>query len=218
VLFTGLTLADVLSRAIALLIAITFHEFAHAWLSSRLGDQTARYMGRLTLNPLAHLDPIGTLMLLVAGFGWGKPVPVNPYNLRNGPRGGMALTSLAGPLSNLLLAGVFALPLRFGLISSGMFASRSNLIPSLGLILLTIVVMNVALAIFNLIPLPPLDGFSVLQGIVPREWAVSLERIRPYGPLILLGLFMIDRVLPVDALGAVMNPFINFFLRLYLGV
>ena len=140
-----------------MLVAITIHEFAHAWAANRLGDRTATALGRLSLNPLRHLDPLGTLMLLTAGIGWGKPVPVNPYNLRNGPKAGMAVTSLAGPLSNLLLAAALSVPLRLGLAPFTIWGA-SALLPSLGELLLTVIIMNIGLAIFNLIPIAPLDG------------------------------------------------------------
>lgn len=216
-LFGGLSLPAILANAIALLIAITIHEFAHAWMATRLGDPTARLRGRLSLNPLVHLDALGTLMLLFAGIGWGKPVPVNPYNLRNGPKAGLALTSAAGPLSNLLLAALFSIPLRLGAIPIRGWNS-SAFLPSPAYILFSIVLMNIALAIFNLIPLAPLDGFRVAVGLLPNPWAVKLARIETYGPLILLGLLLMGRVLSVNPLSALMSPFINLFLRLFLGI
>ncbi|MGQ9517007.1 MAG: site-2 protease family protein [Anaerolineae bacterium] len=215
-LFSGLSLADIIARIIALLIAITVHEAAHAWSAFRLGDPTARAMGRLSLNPLRHLDPLGSLMLLVAGVGWGKPVPVNPRNFRTGAKAGMAITSFAGPLSNLVVAGLVALPIRLTHIPLRM--GGSALIPGAGDILLSIILLNIGLAIFNLIPIAPLDGFSVAMGLLPYRWAVQFARLEPYGPIILVGLFAAGWFLPIDPLGMLMRPAYSLFLRLFLGV
>jgi len=217
-LFGNLTLAQILANAVALLVAITIHEFSHAWLASRLGDQTARSQGRLSLNPVAHLDLVGTILLLTAGFGWGKPVPVNPYNLRNGPRAGMALTSLAGPASNLLLAFVFAIPFRLGVLPITM-QMNSNLVPSPSGLLLTILIMNVTLAFFNLIPLPPLDGFSVALGILPTTIAHKVAGIARYGPLVLFGILLLGPLVGFNLFGIIVSPVVEFFLRnVYLGL
>jgi Zn-dependent protease len=155
-------------------------------------------MGRLTLNPKAHLDVLGTIMVLVAGFGWAKPVPVNARNLRYGPVAGMALVAVAGPLSNLLLAVIFAgvwhlaAPAIIGLGVGG------KLLPTPVDLLQELVILNIVLLFFNLIPLAPLDGFSVLRGLAPRRWAYQLERLQPYGPMILFGLLMLGYLgLPV---------------------
>lgn len=192
------TLASLISRMVALVIAFSIHEFAHAWTAFRLGDSTAKYMGRLTLNPRAHLDVLGTIMVLIAGFGWAKPVPVNPRNLRYGPAAGMAIVAAAGPLSNLALAVVFAAvwrltaPLILGL------GAGATLIPTPVDLLRELVILNLVLLIFNFIPLAPLDGFSVLRGVLPRQWAYQLERLQPYGPMVLLGLLMLGYIgLPI---------------------
>lgn len=157
-------------------IGLTFHEFAHGWVADRLGDHTARYQGRLTLNPIAHLDPIGFLMLVFFHFGWAKPVPVNPYNLRVNPRQGMLYVALAGPVTNLLLALVIAILLRMGFFS---FASEVYYMAWLA------VYINIVLAVFNLLPIPPLDGSKILAGILPGNtpWLYHLET---YGTIILL--------------------------------
>ncbi len=178
----GFDLLGTVQFIVAILVAITVHEASHAYSAYRLGDRTAKAMGRVTLNPIAHLDPLGTVMLLWSavsgfGFGWGKPVPINPYNMRGvGPKTGMALSSAAGPLSNLVTAGILSLPLRL------------DLIPSYGLaeFVLIIAMVNVFLALFNLIPIPPLDGFSVLLGFLPNREAASLSRLAQYGPILLL--------------------------------
>jgi len=192
------TLATLISRVVALVIAFSIHEFAHAWTAYRLGDSTAKYMGRLTLNPRAHLDVLGTLMVLIAGFGWAKPVPVNPRNLRYGPLAGMAIVSAAGPLSNLALAVVFAVVWRLTAPAIVALGARGTLIPTPVELLQELVILNLVLLIFNLIPLAPLDGFSVLRGVLPRQWAFQMERLQPYGPMILLGLLMLGYVgLPI---------------------
>jgi Zn-dependent protease len=216
-IFRGLTVAQFLARIIALLVAITVHEFAHAWMANRLGDRTATDQGRLSLNPIRHLDLMGSLMLLTAGFGWGRPVPVNPYNLKNGPRAGMAWTSVAGPVSNLLMAAIVSALLRFNLVPLDAWRGNS-IIPGVAELLFTIIILNIGLAIFNLIPIPPLDGFKVLLGVLPRTWAIALLPLEQYGMFLLLGLFAIGWVLPVDPLGAIMNPAFDFFLGVFLGI
>lgn len=158
--------------AIALLAAISIHEFAHAWVADRLGDPNPRLDGRLTLNPLAHLDLIGTLLLLVAHFGWGKPVRFDPYNLKN-PRRDAALISLAGATANLLLAGLCAVLLRFIPL---VFISE---------LLQAIIIMNVSLGIFNLIPIHPLDGFKVVEGLLPEHAARGWHQLESLGYIML---------------------------------
>lgn len=189
---------------IALAFAITIHEFSHALVADSLGDPTPRLMGRLTLNPLAHLDPIGTLMLLIVRFGWGKPVQFDPFNLKN-PRRDAALISIAGPMSNLLLSLLLSLLVRF----------VPFLSPFMLQVIFPIIFLNVALAVFNLIPIHPLDGFKIVGGILSekqaREW-YSLER---YGLLFLLLL-----ILPIGGsslLSSVIFPIVNFILFLFLG-
>jgi Zn-dependent protease len=183
---------------LAVVLGITIHEFSHALAAELLGDSTARYQGRLTLNPVAHFDPIGGLMILASsitgfGFGWGKPVPVNPNRLRFGPRVGMALTSFAGPLSNVVLATLVGAALR--LVNAMPFQLRD--------VLVALVRVNLALAVFNLLPVPPLDGFSVLQGLfstIRARWAMDatrlMDRIERQGPIVLMLLLIVDQVLP----------------------
>lgn len=177
-----LFLLTLVTTSIALLLAITVHEFSHALVAHNLGDPTARHQGRLSLNPLVHLDPLGTLMLFLVGLGWGKPVPVNPYYLRRGPRTGMALVGAGGPGSNLLLAWLVALLLRYvSAVQSGYIAD----------LLLIIVLYNVLLAVFNLIPVAPLDGFNIALGVLPRDLAYPLARTQRFGPGILLGIVLL---------------------------
>ncbi|MFQ6016235.1 MAG: site-2 protease family protein [Anaerolineae bacterium] len=214
-LLIGMGLAQLLATAMALLIAISVHEFSHALMADELGDSTPRSYGRLTLNPLAHLDPVGTLMMLFAGFGWGKPVPVNPYYLRNGPKAGMAMVSFAGPLSNLIVAALFAVPVRSGLITFSL--SGGGVLPSLSQIIGSIIFFNVILAVFNLLPISPLDGFKVAIGLLPSRYAFSMAQLEPYGPMILILLILLGRVGRVSILWAIMGPPTSFLLRLMLG-
>jgi Zn-dependent protease len=204
---------------LALVISISIHEFSHAWSAYELGDPTARNMGRMTLNPVKHFDPIGAMMILFMAFsgfgiGWGKPVPVNPYNLRTNPRLGMGLTSAAGPFSNIVLATLFAIPLRLGV----------SMPQALGQFLLILVYTNIGLAIFNLIPLPPLDGFGVLQGLLSTfrsrwayEWGNTLDRMAVYGPVLLLVLLSLGWFTPLNPLGWLMNGPVQALVRVMLG-
>lgn len=217
-LFSNPTIAQFIASAVGLLVAFTFHEASHALIAYRLGDMTAKRMGRLSLNPLAHLDPLGTIMILVSGFGWGKPVPVNPYNLRKpGGRLGMGLVAAAGPLSNLLAAYVFAVPLKLGLLPASQMLMSSVVIPSLGLVLYTIVVLNVFLAVFNLLPIAPLDGFKVALGLLPPRWAYGWAQTERYGPMILLFLILSGWFIRIDFLGFTLRPLANAILRLILS-
>lgn len=186
----------------SLSIAITIHEFSHAFMADRLGDPTPRVQGRLTLNPLAHLDPMGTIMMLIARFGWGKPVQFDPFNLRN-PRRDAAIISLAGPVSNLLLAIVLSLVI--GIFDYWLLS-----------ILRPVVVMNVVLAIFNLVPIHPLDGFKIVGGILPKEYARQWYELEPYGMIFLL--FLIFPVFGSSPVSNFISPIINVILSLLLPV
>ena len=192
---------------ITLLVGLTLHELTHASVAHRLGDRTPQRAGRLTLNPLAHLDPLGTLLLFLAGFGWAKPVPVNPYAMSVTPRLGMALTAGAGPLMNLAIAGVSGIPLKMGLVTSG----------APELLLVYMVVINIILAVFNLIPLAPLDGFNVALGVLPPPASASFARLAPWGPGILLVVLLIGFVTPFSPIGTVLDPFLSFFSRAFTG-
>ena len=201
-MFPQIDLVDLLITFLALVFSISIHEFAHAWTALKLGDRTAYYQGRVTLHPAAHLDPVGTMMMLVSaitgyGIGWGKPVPVNPVNLKYGPRVGMAITSAAGPVSNILQAIVWGIPLRLAL-------QGSITLPDLAVrALLALFFINLGLALFNLIPLFPLDGFSIVRGLlatIRARWAYDLsdflDRLQPYAPMLLLLLIFLDQTMP----------------------
>ena len=181
--FGDLSLERLIAGAVALLVGLTFHEFSHALVADTLGDRRPRAMGRLTLNPIAHVDPIGALMLVVAGFGWAKPVMVNPAALRGGRRS-MALVAFAGPIANVVVATVFAVGFRamdLAGISNGF---------ALNLVAL-IVQLNILLAIFNLIPIPPLDGYNVALAYLPSRQALIVQQYAPYGVIVLLLLIFI---------------------------
>jgi Zn-dependent protease len=199
----NLSVPILVSRIITLMIAFTFHEFAHAATATALGDDTPRRNGRLTLNPLAHLDIMGTITLLFAGFGWAKPVPVNPYAVRRKTGAGMMLVSLAGPMTNLLLAVISAMPLRFGW--APLTASTSQFLPSWGSFLLEFLTINLALFFFNLIPLAPLDGEKVITYFLPEHWVKVYEQIRPYSPFILLAIVFILPIFGIDLIGLIIR-------------
>lgn len=168
------------TRFLVMVVAFTLHEFAHAFVADRLGDPTPRRMGRLTLNPAAHLHPIGSLMLLLVGFGWARPVPVNPLNLRGERHASMALVAAAGPLSNVGLALLAAIPLRLALASS---AGPAALLQAF---LAEFIYINLALAFFNVLPIPPLDGFKILLGGLPPRKAEGLQPMEQFGFLIVI--------------------------------
>lgn len=166
---------------IAIVLGITVHEFMHAYAAHRMGDDTARLLGRLSLNPMAHLDPFGTLLLVLAGFGYGKPVPFNESRLRSTL--GVTFVAVAGPLANIALAALFAIPLRFG--------SAATLGNAYEEILGAVVIWNCVLAIFNLLPIPPLDGANVIYGLLPPRQQYSWRTYQQYGPFLLLGILLL---------------------------
>ncbi len=211
---------------VALVLGIAFHEFCHALSASALGDQTAARQGRLSLNPLVHLDPLGTLLLFVAGFGWGKPTPVNPYALRNGPRTGMAVVAAAGPVSNLAIAALMAVPIRLGwtpwhspFVVAGISSTAGwTATDYLGLFLSAGVLLNSILAVFNLLPLAPLDGFKLWVGLLPIELARPIYRLERYGMVILMGLFFLGPAVGIDFFGWVVRPSVEGIARGLTGV
>lgn len=194
---------------LALIVSISFHEFSHAFVATRLGDSTPKYDGRLTLNPLAHLDPMGTLLLVLIGFGWGKPVQFNPYNLKY-QRFGPALVSLAGPLSNLILIIIFIIALKLLLVAGIATAPVQELFT-------IAILLNMVLMMFNLIPIAPLDGSKVLYSILPTRWEALKEDMERYGPLLLLGLVVLDRFFNIDFFDGLYNAgfaFVNHLMNI----
>ena len=216
------TIQKIAVMAMPLVFAIVFHEVAHGWVANRLGDPTARDLGRLTLNPISHIDLFGTiimplmLFMLTDGrmlFGYAKPVPINPYNFKD-PKKGMALSSLAGPGVNIVMAVICSFLLRVvmagleGMIPETVwswFATPVTLMLGYGIII------NVVLAVLNMIPIPPLDGSRVVYWLLPERQAAVYYRLEPYGTFILMGLIMLG------VLGRIIGPIIQPILTLLLG-
>lgn len=213
------TLTEILLLAPPILFAVTIHEFSHGYVADRLGDPTARLAGRLTLNPLAHLDLLGTLMFFLIRIGWAKPVPVDPRNLSN-PKSDMFWISAAGPGSNMLAALGLGLIVRYAGVNP--LHVLQGIGPSLTVVVIQFIVVygiiiNLVLAGFNLIPLPPLDGSKILMGVLPPAQAYKFSQLERYGPLILMGLLMAGWVLHIPILTLWIGPFVNFFMYLFTG-
>ncbi|MEE8334923.1 MAG: site-2 protease family protein [Candidatus Neomarinimicrobiota bacterium] len=189
-----------------LVFALVFHEFAHAWMADKLGDPTAKYEGRLTLNPAAHLDLFGSLMLLFAGFGWAKPVPVNTRNLAN-PRQDMMKIAFAGPASNLFLAFIGGTILRM--------LGLGNIF---GTVLVWFTQINIMLAVFNMIPIMPLDGSQIFSGLMMRRNPDLVMKLQTFGPRILIGLILVGYFTNISPIWWIMGPFVNFFMFLFAGL
>jgi Zn-dependent protease len=200
-----------------ILLALTFHEFAHAYVAYRHGDDTAKHSGRLTMNPLAHLDPLGTIMIFLVKFGWAKPVPVNPYNLKN-PKRDMLWISAAGPLSNMMLALISGLLLRLITSTVGIMPDQNSILGILVIMLIFSLQINLALAIFNILPIAPLDGSKILAGILPARFAKQIYLLERYGPFVLMGLILFGMITKVSILGQMIWPFVRFFSNLFAGI
>jgi Zn-dependent protease len=215
--------------ATALVAGISFHEFSHAFVADLLGDRLPRARGRVTLNPLAHLDPTGTMLMVLVGFGWGKPVPINPNSTAN-PKASLGLTAAAGPVSNFAVAAIVGIPLKadvfpwispfnttaFSFLADRGFSSDQYA----GLFLSSIVLFSVILGVFNLIPIAPLDGFKVALGILPRDLAIEFSKLEQYGPLMLIALIALPFLTggKFGILFEVMQPVIKLLLRIFAGV
>lgn len=198
-----------------ILFALTFHEASHALVATRLGDPTARLLGRLSLNPIVHLDPIGSILLLLPPhFGWAKPVPVDARYLSH-PRRDMMWIALAGPVSNVVLAAVFGTLLR-GTAGSP-YWSNSVAGDALRQMVVYSVYINLVLAAFNMIPIFPLDGSRVLTGLLPARAAERFRAIEPMGPMLLLGLILIGSFTHVSIIGALIGPIVGPLMRLFTG-
>ncbi len=213
-----LNLPTLISRIFVLLTAFAVHEFAHAWTADRFGDPTLRNNGRLTLNPMAHLDPIGSLMLIAVGFGWAKPVPVNPYALERRSSSAMMWVSLAGPASNLIMALIAAIPFQFGLVSAAnALTIPGQILPSLDKLLWEFVYINLLLMLFNLIPIAPLDGEKILYYLLPFSGKRVMDNLRPYGPLILLAVVFLGPLLGINILGSIIGPPLTGMMSVLVG-
>ena len=192
----------------ALVFSLSFHEFAHAWMAYRLGDATAARMGRLTLNPISHLDPVGSIALLLMGFGWAKPVPVDARYLQN-PKEDMVKVAAAGPISNIILAIIAALALRF-LFSTGLI---TNSIKTFFIIFMQI---NITLAVFNLLPVSPLDGSQILSPFLEKKFGSDIVwKMQLYGPRILFFIILFSMVTDIHIFSFIITPIFNLFIRIF---
>jgi len=200
---------------IAIVVAVTIHEFSHAIVADQLGDLTARKLGRLTLKPSAHLDPMGSIIFLVAGFGWGKPVPIVQNNIKKlNPQIGLALISLVGPGSNFIFSLLLAILIRFELIPNSVL--NIDLVASFIFILINV---NILLCVFNLLPLPPLDGFKVILGILPSRFSNSLSQMERYGAIPLFGILILDMTFnSINIFGTLIGTPVGFTLELMLNI
>lgn len=212
---------------IALLVALTVHEASHALVAYWLGDPTPKNMGRLSLNPFAHLEPFGALMILILGLGWGKPVRIEAENLKPGPKIGMALVAAAGPLSNLLLAAVVGIPLRLHAVTLlENIPVPLDLLPlglhrfylGIGPQLVWIVWLSLALAVFNLIPLNPLDGSRLWEIVLPSKWYYQVARFEMIGLVLVIGLILSDRFLGTNILAQILIPPVGLLWRWLVGM
>ena len=194
-----------------LMFALCFHEFSHAFVAYILGDDTAQRQGRLTLNPLAHLDPIGSVMILLVGFGWAKPVPMNPLNF-NDRHSGMIKVAFAGPASNLLLAFLCGCLVRI------LNAFDIQIDQTFSTVIYFFLYINIALAVFNLIPVAPLDGSQIFGALIGRKNPNLAWKLERNGPKILLGLILFGMVTNYSIIGFIISPFIKFFLYLFAGI
>lgn len=213
-LFFGYDPPVIIALVITGLFAFAYHEFAHAIVADRLGDPTPRNFGRISLNPFVHLDLFGTIMLLVAGFGWAS-TPVNPNMMRGNPRTSHAIVAAAGPAANLLMAIIFAFPIFIGLVP---LTPNGAILPSVFGLLFMGVRINILLMVFNLMPIPPLDGFTILLGILPAELAYQLAPLRQYGFIILMVVIFFLPVIGINVFGAVLGPIMNTLIPILLGL
>ncbi|RLC57430.1 MAG: site-2 protease family protein [Candidatus Cloacimonadota bacterium] len=212
------TIIRLLIQIPILLLTLTIHEFSHGYVAYLLGDDTAKRAGRLTLNPISHIDPVGLLMLFIVRIGWAKPVPVNPYNFKNQKRD-MAITAAAGPASNFVMAIILSVV--FNLLKAAnpnILYSGSVMIQFFTGMLVYAILINLALGIFNLLPIPPMDGSKILGGFLSDEAYYKYTAQERKGAQILMIIFAISFVFKLNIIGAIIMPPLNFFLKLLTGI
>jgi Zn-dependent protease len=210
----GEPISQIIAFAITAILAFAYHEFAHAIVADRLGDPTPRSFGRISLNPIVHLDVFGLIMLFLVGFGWAT-TPVNPNRLRGNPRTSMAIVAVAGPLANLAMAILYALPIRLGLVD---ISVSSEVLPTAFQLCITGVEINLLLFGFNLLPIPPLDGFTILLGILPAELAYQLAPLRRYGSMLLIGALFLLPIIGIDIFSIVIGQVFDTLLPILTGL
>ena len=207
-IFSNIDSQIIVLLILALVFSLSFHEFAHAWMAYRLGDSTAARMGRLTLNPMSHLDPIGSLALLLMGFGWAKPVPVDPRYLKN-PRMDMVKVAAAGPISNIILAIIAAFVLRL-LFDTDLL---SNSVKTFFIIFMQI---NITLAVFNLLPVSPLDGSQILSPFLEKQFGPNIVwKMQVYGPRVLFFIIIFSMVTDIHIFSFIITPIFNLFILIF---
>jgi Zn-dependent protease len=211
-----MNILSLLLLAPPILLALTFHEYAHAFVAHSYGDDTAKQSGRLSLNPLRHLDPLGTIMIFLVHFGWAKPVPINPHRLQN-PKKDMLWISAAGPLANMILALVSGILLRLIFAAFGE-PDQHSITGLLTFMVILSLKINLALAIFNVLPIAPLDGSKILFGLLPPKHESKIYLLERYGPFILIGLIVFGQFTGVSILGGLIWPFVGFFSKIFAGM
>lgn len=204
---------DFILRIPAILIALTIHEVAHGWIALKCGDTTARDDGRLTLNPISHLDPFGAIMLMFGPFGWAKPVPVNGYRLNN-PKRDIVLISLAGPVSNIILALIFGISLQFLGNANPLLLNYYHL----GDFLQKCIEINIGISFFNLLPIPPLDGSKILMGMLPDKWIPGYLEKSKHVPMIFLGLIVVEWAFKIPVISIILYPLYLPYYHLWYSV
>lgn len=205
-----------LYMVVPILLALTVHEFSHGYIAYKLGDNTAKDMGRLTLNPISHIDPIGMLMLFIIGMGWAKPVPINIHSFEH-PKRDLALSAAAGPASNFIMAAIVGLMFRLfpDLVP---YTTDTGVILFLKMNLLYFLLINTGLGLFNLIPIPPLDGSKILRGFMKDKHVYIIDYLERYGGIILIGIVLIGRFLNFSIFGKFLGPLINGLVHFFSGI
>ncbi len=207
---------EYLAMVVPILLALTMHEFSHGWIAYKLGDNTAKNMGRLTLNPISHIDPIGMIMLFVIGMGWAKPVPINIYAFKHQKRD-LALTAAAGPVSNFIMAAIAGLIFRLfpDLVP---YNTDAGVILFLKLNLFYFLMINCGLGIFNLIPIPPLDGSKILRGFMKDKHVYIIDYLERYGGFILIGIVLLGRFMNFSIFGKLITPLVQRLAHFFSGI